>query len=120
MYAPVVQSASPAKKYAIADCTAVFFDNIVPKGRIRYSYIVAVFAKDATQPFLFITAEKSETGIGPGSDFLCIFDEEGHHNFGASDDWGDAAKFEARALEILRERLDANPVEVPSRADKPN
>lgn len=118
MYAPVVQSASPAKKYTIADNRAVFFDNIVPKGRIRYSYIVAVFAKDDTEPFLFITAEKNDTKLAPGSDFLCLFDEGGHHNLGSSDDWGDAAKFEAQALEILRKRLGANPVEV--QAARPN
>jgi len=38
-----------------------------------------------------------------------LFDERGHHK---SDHWGDAAKFEARALEILRERLGADPFEV--------
>ena len=56
---------------------------------------------------------------GPGSHFLGMFDENGHSNFGNREDWGDAARFEAEALEILAERLGARAVEVPARFETP-
>jgi hypothetical protein len=45
------------------------------------------------------------------SHFLCVFDEQGHHNLGDSNEWADPEKFEAAALKILAERLGEYPVD---------
>jgi hypothetical protein len=88
-----------------------------------------VLAKDrATDPLLLVTSERNdpgaasdifqELGLEPDlfptdegeSHFLCLFDEQGHHNLGNSNDWGDAEKFEVAALKILSKWLGEIPV----------
>jgi hypothetical protein len=128
MYVPVVQSARTKKRYKFGPYEAAFLDQIVAEGPIGYEYIIVVFEQGATDPFLFVTSERNdataareffqELELDPDmmpqeqgeSHFLCLFDEQGHSNFGDSNDWGDAEKFEAAALKILTERLGEKPV----------
>ena len=51
-------SPSPKKRYMLGSYTAVLFDQIIPSGSIEYEFIIAVFKKKATTPFLFVTSER--------------------------------------------------------------
>ncbi|MBI3610876.1 MAG: DUF4062 domain-containing protein [Nitrospirae bacterium] len=128
MYAPAFQSARTKRRYKFGLYGAAFLDQIVAEGPIRYEFIIVVFEENATTPFLFVTSERSDPeadaelfrklGIEPDMVpmgqgecyFLCMFDEQGHHNIGKSNDWSDAEKFEVAALKILTERLGKTPV----------
>lgn len=118
MYAPVVRSARSRRQYRIGDRRAALLDEIVADGGIGYEYLVAVFEPGGDEPFLLVSSERNRrhdplrTDPGAGaSHFFCFFDEQGHHNMGDSDDWGDPDLFEAEALRFLERRLGA-PVEV--------
>lgn len=129
MYAPIVQSARTVKRYQCGPYEAAFLDQVIAaEGSVEYEFIIVVFEKGATDPFLFVTSEKNdpmaaaklfqELGLEPdmmpidrgASHFLCIFDKNGHHNLGDSNDWGESEKFEMAALKILTERLGEMPI----------
>ena len=128
MYAPVIQKARPKRRYTFTNYEAVFFDQIVAEGSISYEFMIVVFEKGKQAPFLLVTSEKNdpvaaaavmkELGLDDitteregASHFLCLFDERGHHNFGDSNDWGNADKFEKAALRILQDRLGETPAD---------
>jgi hypothetical protein len=120
--APSIQSAREVRRYEIGDFRATFFDEIVSADVVEYTYLVIMYGKESDEPILYFTAEKNtapfaelfqQLAIVPetnaGSHFFCMFDEDGHSNYGASDDWGDADKFEQRVLEAINEGLDKEP-----------
>ncbi len=127
MYVPLIKSAVPRKRYRFERHEAHFLERVVPAGSIEYEYIIVVFGDGAEQPLMFVTSEKNNPGANlemlrelgieqnelPSTEgqshHLCLFDAQGHHNLGASDDWGDATKFEARALQLLTETLGSLP-----------
>jgi len=129
MYAPVIKSAHTRKRYKFGRYEAAFLDRIVSE-EIGYEFIIVVFEGKNADPFLFVTSERNdsdanaesfrELGLDPEtlsaekseSHFLCLFDKHGHHNFGDSNDWGDAEKFEVAALRILTEQLGEAPIVV--------
>ncbi len=71
------------------------------------SVLVAVFEKDAKLPVLVVSSEVNTTAqvLGGGSNYLCVFDEDGHANMGSSDDWADPKQFFPKALQIAAGRL---------------
>jgi hypothetical protein len=126
--APGIQSAREVRRYEIGDFRATFFDKIVSFDIVEYTYVVIMYGKDSDEPLLYFTSEKNTApfeelfrrlGIEPttgtkesggiGSHFFCMFDEDGHSNYGASDDWGDADKFEQEVLKAINEGLDKAP-----------
>jgi hypothetical protein len=119
MYAPIFKAARPVREHALgARHSAVLLTDVEPDpaSRIRYAHLLVVFRSGQADPIAFISAEEAKVGneelkemglddldFGPseGSHFLCAFVEDGHQNFGASDDWGDLAKFERAALDLV-------------------
>lgn len=83
---------------------AVLFGNIRCTGMARFQWLLAVSenAGDGGGRMLFIAAEVNRFGdLGcRGSHFLGVFDRGRHISLGCSDDWGERAKFTARALEV--------------------
>lgn len=130
MFAPLIQSARPRRRYKYDRFDIAFLEEIVTLGLTEYEFIFAVFEEGATTPFLFVTSERKiasgddtdweDLGLSEddfpleegGSHFLCIFDTGAHYNYGDSNDWADANKFEAAALEILADRLGGIPFAV--------
>ena len=83
---------------------------------ITYAHLLVVFEKGRDAPIAIISSEAAATddefmkklGIDPadvppteGSHFLCAFVEDGHQNFGYSNDWADLDKFERAALDLV-------------------
>jgi hypothetical protein len=119
MYAPMIKSARRVREHILdANHTAVLLTNIETNSTIEYTHLVAVFRRGKQDPIAFISSEAKskpdnpilkELGLDgiefteePGSHFLCAFVEDGHRNFGASDEWADLEKFEVRALDLIR------------------
>jgi hypothetical protein len=126
MYAPIVRSARTIRRYRAGRYEAALFTDIEAEGSIGYEYLVAVFEPGIRDPFLLVSSERNnpaadaeflrELGLEPqdidtsnGSHFLCVFDEEGHHNLGPSDEWADLEAFEKAALRVLAQRLGETP-----------
>lgn len=119
MYAPIIESARRVREHTLGPShTAVLLTDIVGPSRINYAHILVIFASGREDPVAFISSEASgdpsdilaELGLDDddfafkeeeGSHFLCAFTENGHSNFGASDDWADLEKFERGALELV-------------------
>jgi hypothetical protein len=121
MYAPIIESARRVREHALgASHTAVLLTDIVGPSRITYAHILVVFASGREDPIAFISSEAKgdssdilkELGLDDdefafkeeedeGSHFLCAFTENGHSNFGASDDWADLERFERGALDLV-------------------
>lgn len=131
MYAPAVKTARSVKRYEWDQYEGAFLDQIFAEGQIEYEYIIVVFQKGARDPFLFISSERNARfaeqqpilveeldddilndlladNVGE-SHFLCIFDQQGHHNLGDANQWGDLQAFETAALQILETRLQSKP-----------
>ena len=120
---PHILSAREVRQYDFGTFRATFFDNIVSADIVHYAFVVILYDRDGDEPIAYLTSERNDApfdellrklGIasdpeGTGSHFLCMFDEDGHHNYGASDDWGDADKFERRVLDDFAKSLDLPP-----------
>ena len=87
--------------------TVLLFDNIESTGAVKYTFLLAVFDTATKQPVFFVASEINSTdaSFGGGSHFLGVFDQEGHKNLGASDDWGDPREFFPKAMQIAGERF---------------
>lgn len=72
----------------------------VQRGHVHYEYVLAAIDRRIKKITFFITSERNTEPVG-GSHFLCMFIEDNHVNFGASDDWADLDKFEAAALKLI-------------------
>ena len=90
-----------------ADHTAVLFDQIKSAGAVQYAFLVAVFDNQRKQPVYFVASEVNSMAqtLGGGSHYLGVFDEDGHANLGASDEWGDPNRFFPEALRIASEQF---------------
>lgn len=110
-FGPRFESADLRERLVSRRYTAVWLENIVAPDEdcvIEYEYIIIVFPRTQADPVLFLTAEKNASyqdsrkhrapGEDGGSHFLCMFDAEGHHNFGASDAWCDPLLFRTEAV----------------------
>lgn len=106
-YAPAIKSAKPRQHFQVGQHTAVLYGDIESAGSVKYCYIFAVF-DDNRQPCYLVASEVNSMAkrFGGGSHFLGLFDGEAHANCGASDDWGDEAKFTTEALRIVREKFE--------------
>ena len=107
MYAPHIKSAKLLHRYRLAPYTFALFGDIEQQGLIEYLYVLVAFKDGDHSPRLFVAAEVNEVAqhFGGGSHFLGIFDEEGHANMGAADEWGDLERFTEEALTIATTRL---------------
>ena len=126
MYAPIVSAARPVRQHQIDENhTGVLLADITAEGSVRYAFLLPVFRRGEQDPVIIVSSELTATAdelaellgeldLGPevfepdpddGSHFLCAFVPSGHQNFGASDDWGDEVKFEARALALARQLI---------------
>jgi hypothetical protein len=108
MYLPSIESARVLKQFQCGSSDIELLDNIVASGLTEYNYIMVVRSRKASQITLIVSSERGFTG----EDFLCVFDEEGHHNFGDKEDWADIKIFEQAALETLARRLGSVPVKL--------
>ena len=114
-YSPNIQSAREFGRHVLGKFIVVFYDQVVSVDVIQYRFVAVLFAEGDGDPLLYFTSEKSSTVIPDlmrslgvetaqqGSHVFCMFDAEGHSNYGASDDWADAAKFEQEVLKTVRE-----------------
>jgi len=121
---PGILSAREVRCHDFGDFRATLFDEIVSSDIVEYTYMVILYNNASGEPVLYFTAEKNTApfaelfqslGIEPqtdadgnegtGSHFFCVFDEDGHSNYGASNDWGDVGKFEQEALKAIGEGL---------------
>lgn len=116
-FGPLFKSADVRERLESENYLAVWLENIAPPEGdfvIEYEFIIMLFPKDEPDPVLFLTSEKNAgyqpgrqkgaPGAGGGSHFLCMFDAEGHHNFGASDAWADPLLFRIEASIHIVER----------------
>jgi hypothetical protein len=118
-----MKGGTPVCSYECGDYRAVLARDPESFGPIKYPHFLVVFrAIDNTPPIMFITAEqnvmagemlsmlpeelKKELGPDAGKGiFLGVFDEAGHSNLGSSNEWAVLEKFEAKALAVMRDRL---------------
>jgi len=119
MYAPIIKSARRVREHQLGPShSAVLLTDIESDPTIKYEHLLVIFASGQQEPVAFISSEAKgdpseilkELGLddleasndeNSGSHFLCAFTEEGHLNFGASDDWADLQKFERSALDLV-------------------
>ena len=125
-YAPSLDGAEEAQWYTLAAThDAVLCTHPAPErqaGNVKYRYTLAVYPRGAAEAVLYVAAEVNGLASRPGgggSHFLGVFPGDGHVNMGASDDWADRDKFEARALEVACTRLGLEPKGVERRSSRP-
>ena len=121
---PGIQSAREVRRHEFGDFRAILFDEIVSFDIVEYTFMMILYSNKSGEPILYLTSEKNSApfvelfqnlGIEPqtnaegiegtGSHFFCAFDEDGHSNYGASNNWADADKFEQEALKAIGEGL---------------
>ena len=116
---PNIQSAKEYSRHRMSNITVVFYRDIVSVDVVQYEYVAALFRDGDGEPGLYFTSERNITpipallqslgvetdGEAAGSHFFCVFDVDGHSNYGASDDWADAAKFQRKVLADMTEGL---------------
>ena len=131
MYSPNVVSAREVRRYKLGSNQAVFFDNIVTSDIVQYTYMAILYGESSKAPLICITSEVNtqfgrklmqhlgieqdggaEASADGGSHFYCVFDQDGHHNYGASDDWGQAELFERETLKMIAEGSGLNPTAI--------
>jgi hypothetical protein len=103
MYAPIIKSARRVREHELGPShSAVLLTDIKGDTRILYSHLLVIFKSGREHPVAFVSSEATG-GKNAGVHYLCTFTEEGHANFGASDDWADLEKFERGALELVHQ-----------------
>lgn len=107
MRAPLIRGAKAVERYRLGSYLAVLFAEIESVGAMEYLFILALLEEGAPEPRLFITSEvNAMAGVfGGGSHFLGLFDQTGHANMGASDEWAERERFTTKALALAAERL---------------
>ncbi len=118
---PRITDARKVNQHEISDTvSAVLLTDVVTAPGLPhgfYTHILVVFLVGEEDPVLFITAERStpldlefltELGadaahepVPEATTFLCAFDQTGHQNMGADEDWSDLARFEQAALRLV-------------------
>ena len=113
-YAPSLEGATEVRRSAVDGAHEGILRRHPPveqqAGKVQYLYTLAVHPKAGGSAVLYVASEYNKmhqpgAADGRGSHFLGVFPGEGHENLGASDDWADLEKFEARACAVARERL---------------
>jgi len=114
---PSIQSAREISRYTVGDFTMVVYDQIKSVDIVEYAFVAALFEKGDGDPRLFFTSEKNTKPLAAlfenlgieskpdGSHYFCVFDVDGHSNYGASDDWADATKFVQEVNSTLDQSL---------------
>ena len=111
---PSIESAEVLCRYRLGPYGASLFGDIESSGSVHYLYVLALIEVAQEEVSLYVTSEVNELAqeLGGGSHFLCVFNNEGHHNLGNSDDWADLERFATKALSLAGEMLDvADPPE---------
>jgi hypothetical protein len=87
----------PTKKHY-----AVLLDEIESDSLIEYRFLLVVFDDETDTVCLIVSSEVNAmvTESEHDSYFLGLFNNTGHINTGASDDWGDLPKFEKGAVDL--------------------
>jgi hypothetical protein len=121
---PTIMSAREYARHQVGRYTVVFYDRIVSPDLVHYEYVAVLFAEGDGDPLMYFTSEKNSSPIpdllrsigvesgadSTGSHFLCVFDGDGHSNYGAADDWADGEKFKRYVLgEVAGAFGDAGP-----------
>ena len=94
------------RRFRVGPYTAHLEKNLrVQRGPVRYEYILAAIDRRIRQITFFVTSELNTANetLGGGSHFLCMFIDNDHVNFGASDDWADLEMFEAAAVKLIKQ-----------------
>jgi hypothetical protein len=110
-YAPSLQGAEEVRRLTLGSAfEGVLRRHPAPEqqsGSVKYVYTLAVHPKGGGDAVLYVASElnKMPPEQRTGSHFLGVFPGEGHLNLGASDDWADLGRFEARAVEVAQEHL---------------
>ena len=107
MSRPLFGAFTPVRRYRLGPYGAGLIRDPERVGEVQYRYILAVLRPGLGENgALYVTSEVNALGdrFG-GSHFLGMFDETGHTNFGASDEWADLERFEEKALSLAAERL---------------
>jgi hypothetical protein len=109
-YGPAIQDANPVRTYALPSRkhSALLMDSVKTTGSVTYKFVLAVFDDYTRRELLYVTSELNSRAVlsGEGSHFLCLFHNDQHSNFGASDDWSDIDKFAEAAMAIALRELD--------------
>ena len=105
---PSIESAEVLRRHRLGPYGASLFGDIESSGSVQYLYVLALIELDQEEVSLYITSEVNDLAqeFGGGSHFLCVFNNEGHHNLGDSDDWADLERFATKALSLAGELLD--------------
>jgi len=72
----------------------------IARGPVHYEYVLAAIDRRIRKITFFITSERNTSTVG-GSHVLCMFIDNHHANFGASDHWADLDKFHAAAVKLI-------------------
>jgi len=107
---PIVGATRVVRKHEVGSYLANLEDNIESNRGIIYKYLMRVYSVPGNELQLCITAERNEFALpgvsAPDAYFLRLYTGHEQSNLGSSPDWADIAKFENRALEVVREQLD--------------
>jgi len=121
MYMPAVRGGREVRRVRFGPYVATIRKDLESTGRVGYLYVMTVVGGVEQKVCLCVASEVNELhgeGMG-GSHFLCTFTEQGHGNFGASDDWADLGKFAEKAIAIAKQLLRAENEAVVEDARKP-
>ena len=74
----------------------------------RYPYAMTICQSGKQDPIAVVTVERNRMArlLKTGSHFLCLHDGDRHINYGASNDWVNADKFEEAALKTINSWID--------------
>lgn len=116
-YFPVLTQARCIRAFQWGSFHAELLTDCRAAGAVQYAHVLFFYAGNETVPCLAVSSEVNVFRQGnDGSHYLCVFDQEGHHNHGSLDCWADLDAFTDRALEMAGERLALreSPVELPA------
>jgi len=104
-FMPKISAAKPRAHFNFGSHTATLLGDIESVGRVSYAWLLVVYDQQKKPCYIVSSEENTMAPIGGGSHFLCAFDEQGHSNMGASDEWADEEMFTGRALGLVYQKL---------------
>ncbi len=106
MYPLPLTKATPVSTRMIESYRVVILTDCEGIGAIQYAHAAFVYPADSSRPIFVVASEVNALAkvIGGGSHFICTYDN-GHSNYGSSDDWADLEKFTQEALSMIRKRF---------------
>jgi hypothetical protein len=102
---PDIQTAVPARRYAIGDFTATLLGEIQSRDPVQYHYILALIPDRSAEPILYVTAEALPPDLGGPGVVARVIAETGERVLGPNPRWRDADAFVDDALEMVRKVL---------------